>query len=123
VIRRDDWARGDEAELLIRELLGAGLALMDVLSSLIEELPEDAFPGEDRAEVLLEMVVGSCRPAVAAAGESDARAAISLVAAVRDSVFGDLRAAAAAARDEALAAKPASSGTGSASPQSLEFPP
>ena len=99
---RDDWALGGEAELLIRELLGAGLALMDVLSSLIEELPEDAFPGEDSAEVLLEMVVGSCRPAVAAAGERDARAAISLVAAVRDSVFADLRTAAmVAGRDEA----------------------
>lgn len=85
---------GDHAELLIRELLGAGLALMDVLSSLIEELPEDAFPGEDKAAVLLEMAIGSCRPAVAAAGERDCRAAITLVGAVRDRIFDDLRAAA-----------------------------
>jgi hypothetical protein len=77
--------------------------LMDVLASLVEELPDDAFPGEDRAAVLLEMAVGSCRPAVAAAGERDARAAIALVAAVRDSVFADLRTAAmAAARDVAV---------------------
>ena len=93
---------GDDAELLIRELLGAGLALMDVLSSLIEELPEDAFPGEDNAAVLLEMAVGSCRPAVAAVGERDCRAAIALVGAVRDRIFGDLwTAATVAGRDEA----------------------
>jgi hypothetical protein len=93
---------GGEAELLIRELLGAGLALMDILSSLIEELPEDAFPGEDHAAVLLEMVVGSCRPAVAAAGERDCRAAIALVGAVRERIFDDLRTAAAiAGRGEA----------------------
>jgi hypothetical protein len=89
---------GNEAELLIRELLGAGLALMDVLASLIEELPDGAFPGEDKAAVLLEMAVGSCRPAVEAAGERDARAAIALVGAVRDRIFDDLRAAAAAAK-------------------------
>lgn len=92
--RRDDWATGDDAGLLVRELLGAGLALMDVLSSLIEEMPEDAFPGEDNAAVLLEMAVGSCLPAAAAAGERDCRAAIALVGAVRDRIFDDLRAAA-----------------------------
>ena len=35
-------------------------------------MPEDSFPGEDNAAVLLEMVIGSCRPATEAAGESAA---------------------------------------------------
>jgi hypothetical protein len=33
-----------------------------VLSSLLEDLPEDAFPGENSGAVLIEMVVGSSRP-------------------------------------------------------------
>jgi hypothetical protein len=45
------------------------LPLQDVLGALLEELPEDAFPGEDNAAVLVEMVVGSCRPVFEAAAE------------------------------------------------------
>jgi hypothetical protein len=65
-----------------------------VLSSLLEDLPEDAFPGENSGAVLIEMVVGSCRPAVEAAGEQECWAATALIGAVRDRVLDDLRAAA-----------------------------
>ena len=57
-------------------------------------MPEDAFPGEDNGEVLIEMVVGSCRPAIDAAGEDECRRATALIGAVRDRVFDDLRRAA-----------------------------
>lgn len=64
------------------------------MGTLLEDLPENAFPGEDSAAVLIEMVVGTCRPAVEAAGEPGCWAASALIAAVRDRVLSDLRAAA-----------------------------
>jgi hypothetical protein len=47
---------------VIVELLRTGLTLVDLLSSLLEDLPDDAFPGEENGEVLIEMVAGSCAP-------------------------------------------------------------
>jgi hypothetical protein len=84
----------DPGRALIEELLGTAFALMDVMSSLIEDMPEDAYPGENNAAVMLEMVIGSCRPAFEAAGEENCRSAVALVGAVRDRVFDDLRTAA-----------------------------
>jgi hypothetical protein len=90
----------DAAQALIEDLLRTSLALSGVLVSLLEELPEHAFPGEDNAAVLIEMVVGSCRPALEAAGEPECRAATALIGAVRDRVLDDLRAAAQLAKPE-----------------------
>ena len=92
--RSDRAGDADAAHVLIEELLRTAFALSDVIGSLLEELPEGAFPGEDSAAVLVEMVVGSCRPAVEAAGEPGCWAASALIAAVRDRVLNDLRAAA-----------------------------
>ena len=78
------------AEALVEELLRTAFTLMDLLGPLLEELPEDAFPGEDSAAVLLEVVAGSCLPAVHASGESNCRAATALIGAVRDRVVDDL---------------------------------
>lgn len=88
----------DAAQVLIEELLRTALALGDVLASLLEDLPAEAFPGEDNAAVLIEMVVGSCRPAIEAAGEAECLAATALIGAVGDRVFHDLRTAALLAR-------------------------
>jgi hypothetical protein len=84
---------------LVEEVLRTALALEDVMSALLEELPERAFPGEDNARVLLEMVVGSVHPAAAAAGPRDTRIAIALVAAIRERVLADLRTAAELAKE------------------------
>ncbi|MGC1164540.1 MAG: hypothetical protein WA862_00385 [Solirubrobacterales bacterium] len=84
----------DATRALIEELLRTAFALQDVLGSLLEEMPKESFPGEDNAAVLLEMVVGSCRPAVEAAGESECWAATALIGSIRDRVTEDLRAAA-----------------------------
>jgi hypothetical protein len=83
---------------LIEELLRTAFMIEVALASLFEDLPEGAFPGEDNAAVLLEMVVGSCGPVVRAAGESDCRAAVALMGAIRDKVLDDLQAAAELAR-------------------------
>lgn len=88
----------DAARALIEELLRVGLALTDLVASLIENLPEDAFAGEDSATVLVEMVAGSCLPAVEAAGEEVCRGATALIGAIIDRVLDDLRAAAEVAR-------------------------
>ena len=84
----------DLAEALIQELLATAFSFAGSFASLLEDLPEEAFPGEDPEEVLLEMMAGSSRPAVAAAGESNCRIAIALIGAVRDRVLEDLRMAA-----------------------------
>lgn len=84
---------------LVEEVLRTALGLEDVMTALLEELPEGAFPGEDSARVLLEMVVGSVHPAACAAGLRECRTAIALIAAVRERVLADLRTAAELAKE------------------------
>jgi hypothetical protein len=97
-----DQMRADPVRELVEEILRTGFTLTDVLSNLVEEIPEDAFPGEEPARVLVDMVVGTVRPSARAAGLPAVRQATALVAAVRDRVLTDLRTAAElAARREA----------------------
>ena len=84
---------------LVEEVLRTALALEDVMVSLLEDLPETAFPGEDNGLVLFEMVVGSVHPAAVAAGPRDCRTATALVGAIRERVLADLRTAAQIARE------------------------
>lgn len=84
---------------MIVELLRTGLTLADLLSSLLEDLPDDAFPGKVTGEVLIEMVAGSCAPALTAAGPAQCEATVALLGAIRDRVLHDLRAAAELARE------------------------
>ena len=95
----DRAADFDAGQALVEELLRTGLALTDLLASLLEEIPEDAFPGEDSGRVLIEMIVGSCLPAIEAAGERQCWAATALIGAIKDRVLDDLRAAAEIARE------------------------
>jgi hypothetical protein len=89
----------DTTRELVLEVLRTALALEDVMASLLEELPDGAFPGEDNGLVLLEMVVGSVHPAARAAGERDCRTATALVGAIRERVIDDLRTAAELAKE------------------------
>lgn len=84
---------------LVEEVLRTALALEDVMVSLLEDLPDGAFPGRDNGLVLLEMVVGSAHPAAVAAGPRDCRTATALVGAIRERVIDDLHAAAELARE------------------------
>ena len=79
---------------LVEEVLRTAMALEDVVVSLLDDLPEGAFPGEDPGLVLLEMIVGSSHPATTAAGARDTRTATALVVAIRERVLADLHAAA-----------------------------
>jgi hypothetical protein len=88
----------DECQEFVEEALRTGLWLADVLGVILDELPDDVFPGEEPAEVLLEMVAGSFRPAAEAAGRQAVREATALLGALGDRTLADLRAAATAAR-------------------------
>lgn len=90
-------AEVDAVHEFVQELLRSGLALLDLVSSLIEDPPDGTFPGEDNAEVLVEMVVGSSRPALEAIGRSECRPATRLIEVVWERVMADLRDAAALA--------------------------
>lgn len=79
---------------LVEEVLLTALALEEVMSALLAEIPEGSLPGGDNASALLDMVIGTVTPAVAGAGEVDCRKASALVACIRDRVIADLRAAA-----------------------------
>ena len=79
---------------LVEEVLLTAIALDDVMGALLDEIPEGAFPGDDNARVLLEMVIGSVHPAARAAGPRGVSTTIALVAAIRERVLTDLRAAA-----------------------------
>jgi hypothetical protein len=89
----------DVTRELVLETLRTALALEEVMGSLLAELPDTAFPAEDRAEVLLEMLIGSVHPAARAAGERDCRVATALVGAIRERVIDDLRTAAELSRE------------------------
>ena len=54
----------------VEEILRTGLLLVDLVAGLIESLPDDAYPGESNAEVVLDMMTGTIRPAAEAAGET-----------------------------------------------------
>lgn len=85
---------------LVEEVLRTALALESVISSLLDDLPAEAFPGrDDPAVVLMQMIVGTVHPAAAVAGVRECRSAIALVVAIRERVLADLRTAAELAKE------------------------
>src|ERR1700744_4740659 len=98
--RRDPHRRDLEITRdLIEEVMLTAIALDDVIGALLDELPEGAFPGEENAHVLNEMVVGSVHPATRAAGPRACQTATALVAAIRERVLIDLHTAAELSRE------------------------
>jgi hypothetical protein len=93
-----DRVHHDEVRAFVEEALRVGVMWMDLVSGLIDDLPDDAFPGENAAEVLIEMLAGTIQPAADAAGGQALRQATALLGAAGDRVLTDLRAAAARAR-------------------------
>lgn len=67
-----------------------GITLSDLLADLLELLPEDAYPGECHAEVVIEMLIGTVRPVVEVAGERSVRSATALLASSRSRTLKDL---------------------------------
>jgi hypothetical protein len=90
----------DHVRTFVEELLRTGIMLSGLLADLLDDLPENAFPGEAPAQVLLEMVTGTIRPAADVAGEIPVRSAAALIASSRARVLGDLRRAVDTSRRE-----------------------
>jgi hypothetical protein len=82
-----------DVRAFVEETLRTGLMLADLLSGILDDLPDDAFPGEKPAEVLIDMVTGTVLPAASAAGPATVRQATELLGAVSERVMEDLRAA------------------------------
>ena len=79
---------------LVEAILRTGLMLGHVFGDLLDELPDDAFAGEDAGEVLLDMFTGTIAPVADAAGRRAVRQATALLGAVADRTITDLQAAA-----------------------------
>ena len=58
----------DEVAAFTWALLSAGNMLFEFAADLTDALPEDAYPGEDTAEVVVRMMIGAIRTAL---GERD----------------------------------------------------
>ena len=84
----EDWVAA-----FVMAVLRVGLMLQGVLSNLLEDLPEDAFPGEDAGVVLIEMLAGTIRPAATTAGERVVRDATALLYASGDRTIEGLKGA------------------------------
>jgi hypothetical protein len=85
---------------LVSEVIRVAVTLEELFSSFLPSIPDGAFPGEDKAQVLFDMVLGSVEPATAAAGEKDCRTAIALIGAMRERILADLHTAAESCREQ-----------------------
>jgi hypothetical protein len=86
-----DPVTAEAVRTYVEQLLRTGLLLTDLISTLVEELPEDACPGEDSAEVLIDMLSGTVQPVAAAAGTGTLTQATGLLGAVADRTVRDLK--------------------------------
>jgi hypothetical protein len=84
---------GDWVTAFVMAVLRIGLMLEGLLANLLEDLPDDAFPGEDNGVVLIEMLTGTIRPAATAVGERVVREATDLLYASGDLTLEGLEAA------------------------------
>jgi hypothetical protein len=82
---------GRLAQTLARQLVQTGLGLSTVAEVLFDALPPDAFPDEDTAEVLLQMLAGTIAPVVARTAPDTVDAAIVFLRAVHETVEDEVR--------------------------------
>jgi len=87
------------ARSLVEQILITGMMLADLVTDLLDGLPDDAFPGEVHTDVVLEMLAGTSAAAVDEAGPEFVKRTIVLIHEVGDRILADLRAAAALAAE------------------------
>jgi hypothetical protein len=66
------------SEFVLR-LLRTGVMLSNLAADLVDELPDDAYPGEDSAVVVLEMLCGTIATVLESEDPSDVRRATELI--------------------------------------------
>jgi hypothetical protein len=87
------------AHELVRQLVQTGLGLSTIAEVLLDALPEDAFPGEEPAQVLLEMLAGTVAPVAGTVGPEVVEAATVFLRAVHERVEDEIRALVVLARE------------------------
>jgi hypothetical protein len=80
----------DHVEEFTRELLGTALWLFDLSADMAESISEDDYPGEEPGAVVVEMVVGSIRTALADTAPERLLDAIELIESARERVLEHL---------------------------------
>jgi hypothetical protein len=81
----------DHVAAFTEELLRTGLMLSDLGANLAEELPADAYPGEEPGAVVIDMITGTIRTALVDADESDLRRAVELMLEANERVLEHLQ--------------------------------
>ncbi len=83
--------REDHIEQFVIKLLSTGSMLSGVIRDLADALPSDAYPGEEPADVVVEMVYGSIAIALRAVDPEDLETATRLVDLAGKRVLKDLQ--------------------------------
>lgn len=73
------------------ELLRTGNMLTGLAADLVESLPADAYPGEEPAAVVMEMITGSIRTALIEVDQRDVQRGVELMREAADRVIEHLR--------------------------------
>lgn len=81
----------DVVDNFVLELLRTGDMIHGLAADLVETTPAGAYPGEDPAAVVVEMITGSIRTALAEAEEKDVQRAVELMGEAADRVLEHLR--------------------------------
>ncbi len=81
----------DHVARFTEELLRTGSMLSGLAADLVEALPPDAYPDECPAAVVIEMVTGTIRTALADTDEREVYRASDLIAEARERVLEHLR--------------------------------
>lgn len=93
--------RADPAEHIadfVRELLRVGLMLHDMAATMIEDMPADAYPGEDPGRVVLEMISGTIETEIGDDDPGQVSYATQMIGRSADRVIEHLRLALALSR-------------------------
>jgi hypothetical protein len=75
----DSSSEDDHIRWFVLELLRTGCVLTDLVADLIEALPAGAYPGEEPASVVIEMLCGTIATALVSADPGDVRRATELI--------------------------------------------
>ena len=70
---------GDHIQVFVFRLIATGLMLSDLASNLADALPADAYPGEEPAAVVLEMLCGTIATALESINRRDVRRATEII--------------------------------------------
>jgi hypothetical protein len=81
----------EDVHALTVTMLRTGVTLSDLLGTLLDDLPEDAFAGETSADVLIEMLTGTIMPVANGVGSAVVHDTVALLDAICDRVLSDLR--------------------------------